>query len=268
VPCAEQVRYRLDRRRGRHVRHAAGPRLYGREKILKFEGGYHGMSAEAQMSLAPTRLVNFPAGRARTAPASRKRARRHADRALQRLDFVALAHGRARHEIAGIIVEPLQRIIPPAARLPRGLRDECDRHGIVLIFDEIVTGFRFAYGGAQELLRRDARHLHARQDHRRRLSAGGHRRPGRHHGAFRQGGKVGQDGWLMQLGTLSGNPVAAAAGLKTMEDPAPPGAYDRLRATGQALMELIFGASDGGRPSPTRSSAIRRCSTCCLRKGR
>jgi hypothetical protein len=60
-------------------------------------------------------------------------------------------------------------------------------HGIVLIFDEIVTGFRLAYGGAQELLRRDAGHLHAGQDHRRRLSAGGHRRAGRHHGAFRQG---------------------------------------------------------------------------------
>jgi glutamate-1-semialdehyde 2,1-aminomutase len=55
-------------------------------------------------------------------------------------------------EIAGIIVEPLQRIIPPAPGFPAGLREECDKHGIVLIFDEIVTGFRFAYGGAQDAI--------------------------------------------------------------------------------------------------------------------
>jgi glutamate-1-semialdehyde 2,1-aminomutase len=53
-------------------------------------------------------------------------------------------------QIAGIIVEPLQRLIPPAPGFLETLRTECDRHGIVLIFDEIVTGFRFAYGGAQD----------------------------------------------------------------------------------------------------------------------
>jgi len=53
--------------------------------------------------------------------------------------------------LAGIIVEPLQRLIPPEPGFLQGLRDICDRHGLVLIFDEVVTGFRLAYGGAQAL---------------------------------------------------------------------------------------------------------------------
>ena len=57
----------------------------------------------------------------------------------------------ARHEIAGLIVEPLQRIVPPRPGYLQTLRKLCDEHGAVLIFDEIVTGFRLSYGGAQEL---------------------------------------------------------------------------------------------------------------------
>jgi glutamate-1-semialdehyde 2,1-aminomutase len=154
------------------------------------------------------------------------------------LDAVAVRscaeHG---HEIAAIIVEPLQRIIPPAP----GFLQACARSAtgtiVLLIFDEIVTGFRFAYGGAQERLRRDARHLHARQDHRRRLCAGRHRRlvPTSWRTSTRR--RCGEDGWLMQLGTLSGaTQCAAVAGLKTMEVLRRDGQYDRLKSNGERLM--------------------------------
>ncbi len=96
-------------------------------------------------------LVNFPQAVPDSAGIPASGGRRNADRAVQRSRLHPLAAGRTRAQVAGIIVEPLQRIIPPAPGFLQRLREECDKHGIVLIFDEIVTGFRFAYGGAQEL---------------------------------------------------------------------------------------------------------------------
>jgi glutamate-1-semialdehyde 2,1-aminomutase len=97
---------------------------------------------------ARAREVNFPHAVPDSAGIPQGVRRRDADRAVQRSDFVRsllAEHG----DVAAIIVEPLQRIIPPSPAFCRPAR-LCDRHGIVLIFDEIVTGFRFAYGGAQE----------------------------------------------------------------------------------------------------------------------
>ena len=210
----------------------------GRDKILKFDGGYHGMSAEAQMSLAPARLVNFP----QAVPDSAGIPEAVRDGVLvapfNDADFVCSLISEYSGQIAGIIVEPLQRLIPPAPGFLETLRVECDRHGIVLIFDEIVTGFRFSYGGAQELygVTPDICTLG-------KIIGGGFPLAaiaGRADiMAHFDKAKVGQDGFLMQLGTLSGNPVAAVAGLKTLEILRRPGAYESLRQTGQALTELI-----------------------------
>jgi glutamate-1-semialdehyde 2,1-aminomutase len=151
VPCAERVRFvstggEADMFAIRLARAATG-----RGKIVKFEGGYHGMCAEAQMSLAPTRLVNFPEAVPDSAgiPDTVRRDVLVApfnDAAF--LDSLLAEHGA---EVAAIIIEPLQRIIPPEPGFLEAVRALCDRHGIVLIFDEIVTGFRLAWGGAQEL---------------------------------------------------------------------------------------------------------------------
>ena len=115
----------------------------GRDNIGKFEGGYHGMSAEAQMSLAPARRVNFPT----PVPDSAGIPDSVADDMLIAPfnDLDAVAGLLSEHtDIAAIITEPLQRIIPAQPGFLEGLRNLCDRHGVLLIFDEIVTGFRLA----------------------------------------------------------------------------------------------------------------------------
>jgi len=209
----------------------------GRSKILKFEGGYHGMSAEAQMSLAPTTRVNFP----QAVPDSAGIPESVRDEMLiapwndiEMVKSLLAEHGQ---DIAAVICEPLQRIIPAREGFLAELRAACTQAGVLLIFDEIVTGFRLAYGGAQERFGvvPDIVTLG-------KIIGGGFALAAL--GASTEimahfdKNAVGADKWLMQLGTLSGNPVAAVAGLKTIEVLERDGQYDRLIATGQALMDM------------------------------
>ena len=208
----------------------------GKNKILKFEGGYHGMSAEAQMSLAPSRMQNFPTA----LPDSAGIPQSVADEMLiaPYNDLAAVEALLIEHsDIAAIIAEPLQRIIPAAPGFLQGLRALCDKYHVLLIFDEIVTGFRLAYGGAQERygVVPDICTLGKIIGGGFALAAVG--ATGDIMAHFDKS-RVGAEQWLMQLGTLSGNPVAAVAGLKTMEVLRRPGQYDRLRALGQTLMDM------------------------------
>ena len=149
VPCCEQVRFVTSGGEADMYAIRLARAYTGRDKILKFEGGYHGMSAEAQMSLAPALHVNFP----QAVPDSAGIPQGVADQMLIAPfnDLEAVTALMQEHsDIAAIIVEPLQRIIPAAPGFLAGLRALCDKHSVLLIFDEIVTGFRLAYGGAQE----------------------------------------------------------------------------------------------------------------------
>ena len=149
VPCCQQVRFVTSGGEADMYALRLSRAYTGKNKILKFEGGYHGMSAEAQMSLAPTREVNFPTAVPDSAgiPASVSEDILIAPfNDLQAVETLIMEH----NDIAAIIVEPLQRIIPPEVGFLEGLRALCDNYNILLIFDEIVTGFRLAYGGAQE----------------------------------------------------------------------------------------------------------------------
>lgn len=240
VHCCEQVRFVTSGGEADMYAIRLARAYTGKPRILKFEGGYHGMSAEAQMSLAPAREVNFPT----PVPDSAGIPQGVADEMLVAPfnDLDAVAGLLDEHdEIAAIIVEPLQRIIPARPGFLQGLRDLCDRHGVLLIFDEIVTGFRLAYGGAQERygVTPDIVSLG-------KIIGGGF--PLAALGASARimahfdKAMVGAEKWLMQLGTLSGNPVAAAAGLKTMEILRRPGQYEALRATGQRLTEMTSDA--------------------------
>ena len=236
VPCAEKVRF---------VSSGSEADLYAmrlaraytkRDKILKFEGGYHGMSDYGLMSLSPRRSSNFP----RPIPDSAGIPRSLRDEMLvapfNDLETVASLVREHRQELAGIIVEPLQRVIPPKPGFLAGLRKLATDNGMLLIFDEVVTGFRFAYGGAQEYygVVPDICTLGKTIGGGFPLAAIAGRADIMAH--FDKG-SVGEDDFMMQVGTLSGNPIAAVAGLKTLEILKRPGAYDRIFANGRALMD-------------------------------
>ena len=238
VPSAEQLRYVSSGGEADMYAMRLARAYTGRDKILKFEGGYHGMSAEAQMSLAPAQLVNFPA----PVPDSAGIPQTVSDEMLiapfNDEAFVESLVGEYADEIACIIVEPLQRLIPPAPGFLACLRKLCDKHGILLVFDEVVTGFRFDYGGAQTLygVTPDITTLG-------KIIGGGFPLAALVASsdimAHFDKAKVGAEGFLMQLGTLSGNPVASVAGLKTLEILRRPGTYETLRSTGQRLMDMM-----------------------------
>lgn len=236
VPCCQHVRFVTSGGEADMYAIRLARAYTGRNKILKFEGGYHGMSAEAQMSLAPSVQVNFP----QAVPDSAGIPQSVADQMLIAPfnDLSAVEMILSEHkDIAAIIAEPLQRTIPALPGFLQGLRDLCDKHHVLLIFDEIVTGFRLAYGGAQERygVVPDICTLG-------KIIGGGF--PLAALGASAEimshfdKAVVGADKWLMQLGTLSGNPMAASAGLKTMEILRRDGAYDQLRDIGHTLQDM------------------------------
>ncbi len=236
VPCCEQVRFVASGGEADMYAIRLARAYTGRDKILKFEGGYHGMSAEAQMSLAPSREVNFPQAVPDSAGIPSGVAEQMLIAPFNDLEAVETLLNE-HDDIAAIMVEPLQRIIPPLPGYLQGLRALCDKYNVLLIFDEIVTGFRLAYGGAQERygVTPDICTLG-------KITGGGF--PLAALGASAEimkhfdKSQVGEAGWLMQLGTLSGNPVASVAGLKTMEILRREGTYDQLRATGAALQQM------------------------------
>jgi glutamate-1-semialdehyde 2,1-aminomutase len=201
----------------------------GRSKIIKFEGCYHG-HADALLVKAGSGALTFGQ------PSSAGVPPETAAHTLV-LDFndeagLNAAFAREGDEIAAVIVEPVvgnaNLIAPKPSFLPL-LRELCTRHGAVLIFDEVMTGFRVALGGAQALygIKPDMTTLGK--------VIGG----GMPLGAF--GGRrdimqcVAPIGPVYQAGTLSGNPVAVAAGLATLTLVQAAGFYDRLGATAYAL---------------------------------
>ena len=238
VPCAEQVRF---------VSSGSEADLYAlriarafrrRDKILKFEGGYHGMSDYGLMSLAPKRLANFPQAVPDSAGIPRSVRDEMIVAPYNDLEAVKSLVSQHKQELAAIIVEPFQRIIPPQPGFLEGLRQITQETGIVLIFDEVVTGFRWAYGGAQA-------YYGVTPD----LATFGKVIGGGFPLAAIAGradimkhfdkSAVPEGDFALQIGTLSGNPVAAAAGLATMAIMKRPGAYEKLWATGGQLKDTL-----------------------------
>ncbi len=238
VPCAEQVRYLTSGGEADMYALRLARAFTGRSKIMKFEGGYHGMSAEAQMSLAPEKRANFPTAVPDSAGIPESVKDEMVIAPFNDAETVKALLDEYGRDIAAIIVEPLQRVVPAAPGFLQLLRNECTARGIVLIFDEIVTGFRLSYGGAQEAygVTPDLCTLG-------KIIGGGFPL------AAIAGSKdmmshfdksiVGKDKFLMQLGTLSGNPVAAVAGIKTMEILRRDNAYGKLEQIGESLQNLI-----------------------------
>lgn len=241
VPCAEQLRYVSSGGEADMYAIRLARAFTGRDRIVKFEGGYHGMSAEAQMSLAPDRMVNFPQAVPDSAGIPDSVAAEMLIAPFNDFDFIRSLLAEHGQKTAAIIVEPLQRIIPPLPGFLQLLREEADKYGIVLIFDEVVTGFRFAYGGAQERygVTPDLCTLGKVIGGGFPLAAVAGRAEIMEHFDI---GRVGRAMWLMQMGTLSGNPVASAAGLKTLEILRRPGTYEKLDRLGSDVMGGVSSA--------------------------
>ncbi|MEM7083828.1 MAG: aminotransferase class III-fold pyridoxal phosphate-dependent enzyme [Pseudomonadota bacterium] len=236
MACADQVRFVSSGGEADMYAMRLARAFTGRDKVLKFEGGYHGMSGEALMSLFPTEAADLPNAQADSAGIPDAVAREMLIAPYNDLDYVERLVAEHGQDIACILVEPLQRIVPPAPGFLAGLRALSDRAGIVLVFDEVVTGFRLAYGGAQA-------HYGVVPD----LCTLGKIIGGGLPLAAVAGradimahfdkAKVGAKGFTLQIGTLSGNPLASAAGLKTMEILSREGMYERLRANGQRVID-------------------------------
>jgi glutamate-1-semialdehyde 2,1-aminomutase len=238
VPCAEQVRFVSSGTEADLYAMRAARAFTRRDKILKFEGGYHGMSDYSLMSLAPRRSGNFPMAVPDSAGIPKSVRDDMIIAPFNDTEVVASLIREHKSDLAGVIVEPFQRIIPPAPSFLEKLRKITAENGVPLIFDEVVTGFRLAYGGAQEYygVVPDLCTLG-------KVIGGGFPLAaiaGRAEiMAHFDKAKVGDENFLVQIGTLSGNPVAAAAGLATMAILRRPCAYEQLHATGRELMGAL-----------------------------
>src|SRR5580700_10322275 len=216
VPCAEQIRFVCTGTEADLYAMRAARAFRKRDKILKFEGGYHGMSDYALMSLAPAKPGNFPQPVPDSAGIPKSVQDEMLIAAFNDIDMVESIVKENKDELAGVIIEPFQRLIPPNPGFLQALRAVTQKHGIPLIFDEVVTGFRFAYGGAQEYygVTPDLCTLG-------KIIGGGFALAAvagradimKHFDKL----AVADEDFLFQVGTLSGNPVAAVAGLATLE---------------------------------------------------
>ncbi|MDP1751732.1 MAG: aminotransferase class III-fold pyridoxal phosphate-dependent enzyme [Reyranella sp.] len=238
VPCADQVRFVCSGTEADLYAMRAARAFRKRDKILKFEGGYHGMSDYALVSLAPKNPGNFPRGSIDSAGIPKSVADEMVVAAFNDIDMVRSLIEEQKDELAGVIVEPFQRLIPPKPGFLQALREVTAEHGIPLIFDEVVTGFRFAYGGAQEYygVTPDLCTLGKIVGGGFALAAIAGRADIMAH--FDRLTMADED-FIFQVGTLSGNPVASVAGLATLDVLKQPGTYERVFATGRTLMGTL-----------------------------
>ncbi|WP_455212838.1 glutamate-1-semialdehyde 2,1-aminomutase [Kaarinaea lacus] len=201
----------------------------GRDKLVKFEGCYHGHS-DSLLVKAGSGALTLGVPTSPGVPASL--AQHTMTLQFNDIDQVREAFKEAGNQIACVIVEPVagnMNCVPPVPGFLEGLREICDQYQSVLIFDEVMTGFRVALGGAQA-------HYHVTPD----LTTlgkviGGGLPVGAFGGKKHIMEKIAPLGPVYQAGTLSGNPVSMAAGLKTLELVSAPGFHDHLSQTAATL---------------------------------
>jgi len=206
----------------------------GRTKILKFEGGWHGMHDYALWGTVPSRPSSYPRSLPDSAGIPPVIGETVLVAPFNETDIAVEIIERNAAELAAVIVEPLQRVLVPEPGFLPAVREATKRHGIVLIFDEIVTGFRIAWGGAQErygVVPDIATYgkamsggfpmaaLVGRREVMAPLDA---RKSDRHHHAWASG-------------TLNGNPISATAGNAALDVLSQPGVYDHFHRIGGRL---------------------------------
>jgi glutamate-1-semialdehyde 2,1-aminomutase len=234
APCAEALKFCGSGAEATFYALRLARAATGRPKILKFEGGYHGHHDYAMMSVTPARLADFPTPVPDSAGMPEGIERQVLVAPFNDLELTAGIVRRHRAELAAVIVEPLNRMLEPVPGFLEGLRQLTREAGALLVFDEVVTGFRIAWGGAQEVygvvpdlatygkIIGGGLPLAAVAGRRDLLELANPR-------------KKGAPDYVYASGTLNGNPLSAAAGLATLAVMREPGTYDRLNATGDLL---------------------------------
>ena len=238
IPCADVVHYTGSGTEATFYALRIARAFTKRNKVLKFEGAWHGMHDYGLWGTVPQAPSDYP----RSSPDSVGVPRETGDTVLvtpfnETARAVEMIERHAK-ELAAVIVEPLQRVLLPEPGFLQAVRDVTRKHGIVLIFDEIVTGFRIAWGGAQEK-------YGVVPD----LACYGKAISG----GFPLAAIAGNDDVMSVLdarkrpraevvwatNTLNGNPVCAAAGCAALDVLAKPGVYDRLHQIGSRLRKGI-----------------------------
>jgi glutamate-1-semialdehyde 2,1-aminomutase len=221
----------------------------GREFILKFEGCYHG-HADSFLSQAGSGLATL--GIASSPGVPEPLAALTLNAPYNDVGAVEELFRAYRGKIAAVIVEPVAAnmgVVPPAPGFLKGLRELTQRDGALLVFDEVITGFRLCYGGAQTMfgVTPDLTTLGKIIGGGLPLAAYGGRRD------LMQ--RLAPEGPVYQAGTLSGNPLAVRAGLETLGKLEAPGFYDKLGARASLLVEGLNRAiADTGTPAQITSA--------------
>jgi glutamate-1-semialdehyde 2,1-aminomutase len=209
----------------------------GRSRIVKFEGCYHG-HADSLLVKAGSGLLTFGNPTSAGVPADiAKHTTVLEYNNVEQLNEAFAAFGA---EIASVIVEPVagnMNLVRATPEFLRALRERCDEHGAVLIFDEVMCGFRVALGGAQQVygVKPDLTCLGKVIGGGMPAAAFGGRRDIMAH--------LAPLGGVYQAGTLSGNPIAVAAGLKTLQLIQKPGFYDQLARQTKRLADGLTAAA-------------------------
>ena len=202
----------------------------GRDKVIKFEGCYHGHSDSLLVKAGSGALtIGVPTSPGVPADLAKLTLTLEYNNLQQVVDVMATEGD----EVACIIVEPVagnMNCVPPEPGFLQGLRELCDKYETVLIFDEVMTGFRVALGGAQSYysVSPDLTTLGK--------VIGGGLPVGAFGGSAELMDQIAPEGPVYQAGTLSGNPVAMSAGLAMLENVQEEGFYERLSATADQLV--------------------------------
>jgi glutamate-1-semialdehyde 2,1-aminomutase len=211
----------------------------GRDKIIKFEGCYHG-SGDSLLVKAGSSALTLGVPSSPGVPAALAELTLTLD--YNNIEQLRATFANIGHEIAGVIVEPVagnMNCIPPVSGFLETLRELCTQHGALLIFDEVMTGFRVALGGAQAYykVKPDLTTLGK--------IVGGGMPVGAFGGRTDIMDRITPDGPVFHAGTLSGNPVAMAAGLATLKAVMQPGFYADLERKAKAFMDGLSERAQG-----------------------
>ncbi len=243
IPCGDAVHYTGSGTEATFYSLRIARAFTGRNKVLKFEGSWHGMHDYSLWGTVPSAPSEYPHAKpdsvgipAQTGETVLVTPFNDTARAVETIERNAA-------DLAAVIVEPLQRVLLPEPGFLPALREVTRKHGIVLVFDEIVTGFRIAWGGAQErygVVPDVACYGKAMS------------------GGFPMAAVVGTSDVMSVLDgrkrpraevvwathTLSRNPIGATAGCAALDALAQPGVYDRLHRTGSQLRAGIVAAGE------------------------